>query len=390
MRRFLICFLLLCCVLLSACATPAEVQGGVRLAALNVGKGDCLLLMLEEYTCLIDSGYDYTWNLLKTALDQYGIERLDGVFLTHCDKDHYGGLMSLAQSEIAVDAWYAAAIYYDVKPGEHPMELAAAARGDAVQYLNAGDTLRLNDEARLRVIGPVRTNTENENNNSLVFYVDTAEGTLLFTGDMKLEEEYDLLESGSFGPADLLKVPFHGDNTASSQSFVEAVMPQAALICTSTAQEPDTPASSILKRYAKAGAEIYVTQEYLRGVELTLRGGRVSGAEIRWDLPDYSGAVSAVIDLGDDMLTLQNGGGQEISLDGWIIFSTKGEDCVTLPEGAVLPAGGVYTLGTRATEAEVDCKLDIKRLWHKSKWDQCVIFDASGGVAAVTDNGMPE
>ncbi|MBQ9301225.1 MAG: MBL fold metallo-hydrolase, partial [Clostridia bacterium] len=369
MRQFLAILLILSCVAITGCAAPAEAGTDVRLIALNVGKGDCLLLLVGEHAYLIDSGYDYTFNRLREAMSQYGVNRLNGVFLSHCDKDHYGGLMALALSDMPVDAWYAAAIYYDIPAGGHPMELAAAQRGETVRYLHAGDALPLGEGAELRVIGPLSRNTENENNNSLVFYVDTDHGTLLFTGDMKLDEEYELLEDGAFRHADLLKVPFHGDNTASSQRFVEAVLPGAALISTSTAQEPDTPASSILKRYGKAGAALYVTQDYQWGVEFTLRHGQADAAAIQWDVPDYSPFLRASIDGSNDLLTLRNSGSTPIVLGGWIIFSTKGEECLTLPQDAVLPANGTYKIGSRATDGDVDLKADIKRLWHKSKYD---------------------
>ena len=77
------------------------------------------------------------------------------------------------------------------------------------------------------------------NSDKRVDYVDTDEGTLLFTGDMKLEEEYALLEAGLIPQAELLKVPFHGDNTASSPSFAEAVSPAAAVISDRLAKEVD-------------------------------------------------------------------------------------------------------------------------------------------------------
>ena len=375
---------------MTGCAAAAPGEADVRLIALNVGKGDCLLLLIGENAYLIDSGYDYTYNRLREAMAQYHVARLNGVFLSHCDKDHYGGLMALAQSDMPVDAWYAAAIYYDIPAGGHPMALAAGRRGDTVQYLNAGDTLNLTSAAVLRVIGPLTCNTENENNNSLVFYVDTPQGTLLFTGDMKLAEEYELWEAGAFAHADLLKVPFHGDNSASSQRFVDAVLPGAALISTSTAQEPDTPASSILKRYGKAGAALYVTQDYPWGIEFTLLHGQVTGAALQWDVPDFSQSLRASIDMDDDLLTLYNSSGDPIALGGWIIFSTKGEECLTLPQDAVLPANGVYKIGSRATGGSADLKADIKRIWHKSKYDQCLVFDTAGSLAVFTDNGMAE
>ncbi len=390
MRKCIALLLILICLTCSACAAPAESAIGVRLAALNVGKGDCLLLMLDGRSYLIDSGYEYTWNLLREALQQYGITRLDGVILTHCDKDHSGGLMPLAQSDIEVGAWYASEFYYDVKENQHPLMLAAAERGDTVHWLSAGDAFDLSESASLLAVGPLTLNETNENNNSLVFYVDTDEGTLLFTGDMKLEEEFELLKAGMIGPADLLKVPFHGDNTASSQSFVEAVMPRAALICTSTAQEPDTPAPSVIKRYARAGAEVYVTQEYAQGVELTLRSGEVTARGLDWELPDYSKYLRASIDVENDLLTLYNSSAENIPLAGWIVYSSKGRECMTMPENTLLPANGVFKLGTRASGDGAILRLDIKRLWHKSKYDQAMIFDSTGGLAAVTDNGMPE
>ena len=389
MRRFIAILLVLLCAVCCGCAATEE-EGGVRLTALNVGKGDCLLLTVDGQSYLIDAGYDYTAGRMLEALRQYGVDWLGGVFLTHCDKDHAGGLMALANSGVRVDAWYAAAIYYDVKDGQHPAELAAAARGDTVRFLNAGDTLTLGESATLRVLGPLTVNTENENNNSLVFSVETGDGTLLFTGDMKLEEEYALLEAGLIPQAELLKVPFHGDNTASSAAFVEAVSPAAAVISTSTAEEPDTPASSVLKRYGKLGADVYVTQDYRYGLELTLQKGRVRAKALAWDLPDHSKTVRAEITPEEDLLTLYNTGSSDISLAGWTVFSTKGEECVTLPEDAALPAGGSWSLGTRATKTEADGTADIKRLWHKSKYDEARVYDAAGNPVAVTDNGRGE
>lgn len=392
MRRFfallLVLALLLCC---SGCAEQTADGSGTQLVALNMGKADCLLLMFEGHAWLIDCGYAYTYNLLAEALRRCGAERLDGVFLTHCDKDHYGGLSALADSEVAVGAWYAAAYYYDVKDYNHPMALAAAKRGESVTWLNAGDELALGRSGKLTVVGPLSLNTENENNNSLVFYVETPDGTLLFTGDMKLEEEYELMDAGLITAADVLKVPFHGDNTANSESFVQKVSPQLALICTSTEEEPDTPASSVLKRYRRCGSEIIVTQDYARGVEITLKDGAARAEALVWDgLPDYSRWVRAAIAASDDLLTLRNSSGQDIDLAGWIVYSTRGGECVRLPEGAALPANGVYKIGTRTTASDVDYSVDVKRLWHKSKLDRALILDQTGAVVAVTDNGMAE
>ena len=270
------------------------------------------------------------------------------------------------------------------------MEQAAALRGESVVYLNAGDEIAIAPGACLRVLGPLVVNTENENNNSLILYVQTPDGSLLLTGDMKLEEERTLLEENAVTHADVLKVAFHGDNTSSSSSFLEKVSPSAAVICTFSEQEPDTPSSSVLRRLGLLGVQCAVTQDYDRGVLVTLSGGNASISDVSWTLPDYSACVRAAISVENDVLTLRNSSSEDIALGGWIVYSTRGETCIPLPDDAVLPANGVFKLGTRESEADVTLKMDIKRLWHKSRLDQAIIYDASGCVVAVTDNSLPE
>lgn len=109
-----------------------------------------------------------------------------------------------------------------------------------------------------------------------------------------------------------------------------------------------------------------------------------------WDTPDYSASVRLKLNNDDHILTLQNSSAQDISLDGWTLYVSRSKACYSLPEGAVLPANGVYKIGARATEKPVSLQLDVKRLWHKSRYDQLMLYDATGALAAVTDNGMPE
>ena len=113
--RKLLSVLLVLTTRLGCAGCQARAEDGVRLLALNAGKADCLLLLFDDQAYLIDSGYDYTYNALAELLRRESVNRLNGVFLTHCDKDHYGGLAFLAESDVAVDAWYAPAIYHEVK-----------------------------------------------------------------------------------------------------------------------------------------------------------------------------------------------------------------------------------------------------------------------------------
>ena len=255
-----------------------------KLLCLNIGKADCMLLLYGNTNWLIDTGYEVTYNALKTALDEYQIDHLDGVFLTHCHEDHDGGLMPLAQSNIPVNAWYASSVWFDVEEGEHPAVLAAKERGEEVTWLSAGDIIPVDADTSFTVLGPLDINEENENNNSLVLLFSSPAGSILLCGDMKKDEEKDLLNAGNIPSCSLLKVGHHGDNGTFSKHFLTAVRPETAVISTSTAQEPDTPAPSTLHKLKEIGCAAYVTQDFHDAVLFTLSNGNVTSVEdIIWE-----------------------------------------------------------------------------------------------------------
>lgn len=397
-RIFLLLLALVCLLSIAGCTAdtqntpvvPDVSSSQTRLAVLNVGKADCMLLFVQDKTYLIDAGWERTYGTLQEALRQYGVTRLDGVFLTHSHKDHEGGLMRLAQSSIPVDKWYAPEIYYDVKEGKHPLVLAAAERKESVTWLAAGDEIRISDTAFMRVLGPLSQNTENENNNSLVLYVETPDGTLLLAADMKQEQENELLQAGVVPTANVLKVGHHGDSGASSDWFVRTVKPELAVISTSTKEEYDTPAASVLKRFGLYGTVTVVTQDFTYGILVTLHEGRAYYQDIVWQVPDYSQGIRSKLDVKEDLLTLRNSSSEPIPLGGWTLYSSRGDTTIVLPEDAFIPANGVYKIGTHSTGADASIILSVNRLWHKSKFDQCILYDAAGNIVLITDNGMPE
>lgn len=390
MLRFTLILLSLCC-LLSGCIMPASAQSeNVRLICLNIGKADCMLLLSGDDAWLIDAGYAHTYPALEAMLRQYKITHLNGVILTHCHEDHEGGLLALAASGITVDAWYAASIFYDVKLKKHPAVLAAAAQGASVTWLDAGMCLPVGDDASLTVLAPMQINRDNENNNSLVLRFSSPHGSILLAGDMKEEEEADLLLSGALLKSDVLKVGHHGDNNATGASLLRAVNPQIALILTSTFEEADTPSTATLSRLKKIGAAVYVSQNMQDAMEVTLQSGALSVRDIAWDFaPRPLPSLSMTLDFANDLIVLTNQGTDSLSLSGLVLYSSRGNDAFPLPD-QLLPPQSSYTIGSRATGVPCDLRLDEKRIWHEKKRDMAILYDAYARVLACTDNGLPD
>lgn len=378
--------------LFSACAvSETGTSDELRLVCLNIGKADCMLLLYQNEAYLIDTGYEQSWPALEAMLRQYGVERLNGVFLTHCHEDHLGALMKLAKSDMPVDAWYAAKIYYGLTADQHPAVLAAAARNENVSWLEAGNKIPVGSDGAFTVLGPLTLNPNNENNNSLVMRFSCGQGSILFAGDMKEDEEYELLQAGVFSSCDVLKAGHHGDNNATGKQMLKIVQPKIAIILTDSREEPDTPAASTLKRLNNIGCSAYISQDFHDALLITLKKGqKPTVADVEWDgVPKRAEKISLAINVEQDTLTIYNRGGEALNLEGCFVYSTKGNDLFTLADVTVA-AGGQFVIGTKATKTEADDYFNIKRLWHKKSLDRAVLYDAYGRVLACTDNGFAE
>lgn len=382
---------------MTGCALPdqhisadTEAPPALRLTVLNIGKADSLLLQWNGEAYLIDAGYDPSAPAVEAMLAHYGVDRLNAVFLTHCHRDHYGGLAALAQSKIKIDAWYASAMYTDVDAAQHPAALAAAIRGQTPVYLKAGDGVPAGGGAAFAVLGPTLLNEDNENNNSLVLRFSCAAGSVLLAGDMKEDEEYDLLQVGAFEKSDVLKVGHHGDGKATTLAMLRVVQPKVSVISTSSQEESDTPARGVLNRLAAVGSDVYVTQDAHDAIEITLQNGEIQVQDLRWEnAPDKVTSLTLSLDVSDDRLTVRNAGSAAVSLSGCVLYSTRGDEMLALPDVTVQP-GQAFAVGSQVTRGSVDCVWSVKRVWHKKKLDVAVLYDPWGRPVACTDNGMAE
>ena len=383
-RILALCLLL---TLLPGCAGRSEGGGTVELFAASVGKGDALILKVDGWCGLIDAGKPWAMSRVKAALRAMGVQALDAVFLTHTDKDHAGGLEWLAESDIPVGAWYAPAMYTGVKEKKHPMIKAAAARGVEVRWLQRGDVISLgNTGATLDVLAPATLFIDKDDNNSLVMMLSTAQGRMLLTGDMELPEEEDLLKYGDDLSCAVLKVANHGDNDTTSQALANACRAQAAVISTDSRDKPGTPDPGVLSRLAAAGTACYVTQDAALGIHVALSGGQAAVTYAGIDAPMADVTLTAVVP-GEDLITLR-GGGADVDMTGWSLYSDRGDELFAFPDGYILPTGASVTVGTRSSDGGYDLLWDDKKVIHKSKTDTVTLYDGWGRAVDAASNGL--
>ena len=239
---------------------------GLRLTVLSVGQGDGICIKSREATMFIDGG-----SSSKSALSEYtllpfflseGIDRLDALFITHWDADHYNGILRLLSEEENALPHIEALCLPDTggalhTEGYEKIMTAAERFHIPVYFLKEGDALN-KGALSLHVLSPTAGYVSDDiNEYSLVLRLCYGDFCALFTGDITGEAENALMEKA--GRVDFLKVAHHGSAYSTPEALLQALSPKICAISVGAGNRYGHPASALLKRLAESGAAVYRT-----------------------------------------------------------------------------------------------------------------------------------
>lgn len=203
----------------------------VTVVFIDVGQGDCCLIMSEGKSMLIDGGVEAEGRYaVSSVLDYYGIGSVDLAVATHMDEDHIGGLEYL-DSAGRIDRLYSC---YD---------------------LSAGDVIAMTDDLCLYCVWPHQVK-DGGNEDSVVLKLEYEGFSILYTGDIGFDSEAALINEGADIDADILKVAHHGSAYSTSSSFLEYVSPEEAVISVVANSPYGHPAPATLERLEDYGCII--------------------------------------------------------------------------------------------------------------------------------------
>ena len=270
--------LLLALLLLTGCVAYPEPETTVTTPSaaltvhfIDVGQADCALLECQGKYILIDGGNVADGQLVTDYLENMGVTKLEAVIATHAHEDHVGGLPQvLATYETA--AVYAPTRTYASNCFDQFVYYTDQ-QGLQITIPQAGDVIRFG-AATATVMGPVKSYAET-NDTSIVLLVQLGDTRFLFTGDMEVTAENDMLEywGEDFNwRADVLKVGHHGSETSTGYRFLRAVMPQFGIISVGKDNSYGHPHEAPLSRLENA--EVTVCRTDLLGTILAVSDGK--------------------------------------------------------------------------------------------------------------------
>ena len=263
----------LLCLSLAACGKSGDgnkerealpVTGELTVAVLRVGKADAIVITTATQTTVIDTGESDDGGKVLNYVNERGRTAIDHLILTHYDRDHVGGAARVANF---------AEIRQVIRPdytgereefAEFLDVMAEHAIPDTVMAGGSDDLVFMMDDVEVRVNAPAKTSYTKEsgvvwdNNYSLVVTLRHGSRVFLFTGDSEDLRLAELLTDGRDLSADFLKVPYHGNYTQLTSSFIEKVKPTYAVICDSAKNDA---ADETLAALARVGAQVYETKD---------------------------------------------------------------------------------------------------------------------------------
>ncbi|MBQ0079336.1 MAG: MBL fold metallo-hydrolase, partial [Eubacterium sp.] len=249
--------------------------------------GDCVHIKTEDNkNYLMDGGGSENYQVGKKTLRPYllknGVSHIDGAMVTHLHTDHYQGIIELCK-EGMVDKLI---VYEGNQMFEDEILADTGLKREDVIYVGGGDKLNLGKGARADILWPEKksvseykrsiTSETDENEISLIIKVTVNDVDVLVTGDVDAEcEEMMINAKGESASASVLKVAHHGSRYSWSDSFMDAVKPEMAVIQVGK-NNYGHPTSEVLDGLEARGIPV-MRNDLMGAIGLDVRKGQIIG-----------------------------------------------------------------------------------------------------------------
>lgn len=225
-----------------------------RVTVLDVGQGQSILLQAEGRSFLVDCGGEGDAHVADVASEKLlsqGISHIDGVILTHYDRDHFGALQNFLTR---IDTDY---LFVPSCPAEEgKQEALVTTLGERVISVSSVQEIRFGNTV-LTVFPPFLEISGNESSLAVLFRNEDC-GTLI-TGDLDVYGERHLLKYNADFRVNLLIAGHHGAEDSTSDALLEAAQPEYVFISVGEYNIYGHPHDRLLSRLDWHGCKVYRT-----------------------------------------------------------------------------------------------------------------------------------
>lgn len=226
----------------------------------DVGQGDCELIISNGEAVLIDAGELEYGNAVVQYLEAQGVKELKYVIVSHQHTDHMGGMNKVLErfevGELIMppipDSLFPTNSTYDKF-----LDILDKENVNVTEAENC--TLKVGDVELKLYVQDVNSNYEDLNDFSIAVKAVHGDNSFVFAGDLGFDGEDKLAKSGYDLSAKVMKVNHHGSGGSNGYNFLEAVSPDYAIIPVGKNNDYGHPKEAAIKRINKYCDKLYRT-----------------------------------------------------------------------------------------------------------------------------------
>ena len=200
---------------------------------------------------LIDGGPDpQKINLELSERLPFWDRTIDPVVCTQPQADHVTGLVEVLQ-RYRVQRVLDPGVSYDSSIYQEWLRLIED-KGIEYDVAHAGQEIDLGSGVKMEVLNPPERlwegTSDDVDNNGVVLRLSWGKVSFLFTADIGAEAEFELIGQRANLRSTALKIAHHGSDTSTSEQFLAAVDPEAAVISVGADNTFGHPSPEVLER----------------------------------------------------------------------------------------------------------------------------------------------
>lgn len=228
-----------------------------RMTVLDVGQGQAVLLQTEGKTFLVDCGGSndsQAADITAQTLLSQGIRTLDGIIVTHYDRDHAGAL-----DELLTRIDTKCLILPFTQDNTEISQTLQQMLPDRTVFVSEDMQLAL-DRGALTIFAPASYVSGNES--SMGILLKNEKCAILITGDRNQNTEALLMAHYDLPQLDALVVGHHGSKTSTGEALLEKTKPEYAIISVGQDNPYGHPSREVLERLCKFNCTVLRTDLY--------------------------------------------------------------------------------------------------------------------------------
>ena len=237
---------------------PTKEVGEMKVHFLDVGQGLSILVQSDGQTMIYDGGDKSTSSFVVSYLQKQNVTTIDYLISSHYDSDHMAGLIGCLNA-------------FDVKnvissDYEHDSKLyqsfiqTVADKGLPMQHPAVGTEFSFGSGS-FQILAPATIDPNDSNKNSVAIKLTNGDNSFIFTGDAESTSEKAMCESGIDLSCDVLVPGHHGSATATSWDFLQATVPEYAVISCGKDNQYGHPDKDVMDKLKSMDIHVYRTDK---------------------------------------------------------------------------------------------------------------------------------